>query len=39
MLHIKTVALIFCTRLNRAVASQYAFVMLKRASGVEKFYH
>ena len=39
MLHMKTVALIFCTSLNRAVACQYALVMLEGALDVEEFYH
>ena len=39
MLHMKTVAMIFCARLNRAITSQYALVMLKRALEIEKSYH
>jgi hypothetical protein len=39
MLHMETFAMIFCSRLNWAVMSQYAFVMLKRALEVEEFYH
>lgn len=39
MLYVKTVVMIFSTRLNRAVTSQNAFVMLKRALDIEKFDH
>ena len=39
MFHMKSVALILCTRLNGTVACQYALVMLKRALNVEEFYH
>ena len=37
MLHLKTVVIIFSTRLNGAVTSRKAFVMLKRALDIEKF--
>jgi len=39
MLYVETVVMIFGTRLNRAVTSQNAFVMLKRALDIEKFDH
>ena len=39
MLYIKTVLMIFSTRLNGAVTSQNALVMLERALDIEKFDH
>jgi len=39
MLHVKTVVMISGTRLNGAVTSQKALVMLKRALDIEKFDH
>jgi hypothetical protein len=39
MLHVKTVVMIFSTRLNGAVTSEKALVMLKRALDIEKFDH
>jgi len=39
MLHVKTVVMISSTRLNGAVTSQKALVMLKRALDIEKFDH
>jgi hypothetical protein len=39
MLHVKTVVMVFSTRLNGAVTSQNALVMLKRALDIEKFDH
>ena len=39
MLHVKTVVMIFSTRLNGAVTSQKALVMLKRTLNTEEFDH
>ena len=39
MLYVETVVMIFSARLNRAVTSQNAFVMLKSALDIEKFDH
>ena len=39
MLYVETGVMIFSARLNRAVTSQNAFVMLKRALDIEKFDH
>jgi len=39
MLHVETVVIIFSACLNRAVTSQKALVMRKRALDIEKFDH
>ena len=39
MLYVKTIVMIFGTRLNGALTSQSALVMLKRTLDIEKFGH